>query len=66
MLTGALVFLMIAFVLALYLGRATDPTFALIAKILIYFSVTIFFTLLIVDIVESAPPIYQTAQNLPI
>ena len=56
MLIGAFAFLAIAVLMAIYRYRGTNPTLILIAKILLYLSITAFLILLIVYVLNYAPP----------
>ncbi|CAM2976881.1 Uncharacterised protein [Legionella steigerwaltii] len=65
MLIGAFIFLAIAILMAIYRYTGTDPTLILIAKILLYLSLTTFIILLMVYALNSAPPT-DDKRNLPL
>ncbi|WP_392536338.1 DUF1328 domain-containing protein [Legionella sp. 227] len=66
MLTGAFAFLALAILMAIYRYKGANPTFILIAKILLYLSLTAFVFLLITDVINSAPPLPEGKKNLPL
>ncbi|MCW8419547.1 DUF1328 domain-containing protein [Fluoribacter dumoffii] len=66
MLAGAFVFLAIAILMAIYRFIGTNPTFILVAKILLYLSLAAFLTLLIVHVLSSAPPTPDDKKTLPL
>lgn len=57
MLILAFIFLVIAVLAAYYEYEGTNPTILLIAKIIMYFSVSVFFVLIISHVFSSTPPI---------
>lgn len=66
MLTGALIFLIIAVIALFFVYQGSNPTFVLVTKIIFYFSITIFFVLLFAFIVNSTPPIPTDNSKLPL
>ncbi|AWN75279.1 DUF1328 domain-containing protein [Legionella anisa] len=66
MLTGAFVFLVIAILSAIYRFTGTNPTLIVIAKIIFYLSLAAFCILLIVYVLNSAPPLPEDKNNLPL
>ncbi|MFJ1267194.1 DUF1328 domain-containing protein [Legionella lytica] len=66
MLAGAFIFFVLAFLLALYLYKGTNPTLILLAKILLYFSLVLLFVLLIINFFNHVPPIPDDKKNLPL
>jgi uncharacterized membrane protein YtjA (UPF0391 family) len=65
MLIGAIIFFIIAIFMAIYRFTGTNPTYALIAKILLYFSVIAFFILLYAYFFKSVPPLPEK-KTLPL
>lgn len=63
MLTGAFCFLLLALIAAYFEYRELGPTSFLLAKLILYFSVIMFFVLLITFIFNSAPPIAQESSS---
>lgn len=66
MLIGALIFLIVAVIALFFVYQGSNPTFVLITKIIFYFSITVFFVLLISFIVNSTPPIPSDNSKLPL
>lgn len=63
MLTGAFCFLLIAIIAAYFEYKELGPTSFLLAKIILYFAVVMFFALLITYIFNSVPPIPQESSS---
>ncbi|CAM4401980.1 MAG: hypothetical protein LEGION0403_FIIPPAGN_02654 [Legionella sp.] len=64
MLAGAFIFLAVSLLLAIYVYKGFNPTLILLAKALFYFSLAMFFILLIADFFNHIPPISEDKKNL--
>lgn len=63
MVAGALISLALVICAALYEYLGTNPTFLLVMKIILYFSLIIFFTCIIAYLFSTAPPIPDSGQS---
>lgn len=66
MLIGALIFLVIAAFTAFYEFEGANPTFLLVAKVIMYFSLIAFLALLFTYVVGITPPIPDDAGHRPL
>ena len=66
MLIGALIFLVIAAFTAFYEFEGANPTFLLVAKVIMYFSLIAFLALLFTYAVSTSPPIPDDTSHRPL